>query len=297
MRRVDEFWSFVIEREQIRLNRLVGLPREEWTTDPIMRQYSFTNVKRDHDRTTTLLDREFYDPLDLSHPDPVALINAAIFRYHGTIEMARAIGWTSDWNAEVGRRIEGLGETRMLGGETVFTSAYMIPNCGSTASKPTIVRQIMSEIWDRREDVLATESWRDATDQLCRCWGVGSFMAKEILLDYVLATGWKPSDWMTWTPVGPGGRRGAGVVKYDEIRGISEAEALEVIREVYATTEERWPESFYAGGYEFVGVELDLTDIQFQFCEFAKYMKAKTGVGKPKRLFRPTEDNMTRGDL
>jgi hypothetical protein len=41
-------------------------------------------------------------------------------------------------------------------------------------------------------------------------------------------------------------------------------------------------------------VELDLTDIQFQLCEFAKYWKAKTLVGRPKKTFSPTIDDVTR---
>jgi hypothetical protein len=285
---VEKFWEFMIERESIRLRRLEGRPQSEWSTDPIFQYYSFTNVKRVHDRTTTLLKREFYDQhLELQHPSPVALLNSAIFRYHGTIETARALGWRESWDTNSKDRMVLLNEARMDLGETVFTAAYIVPNCGSVQPKHEIVAVIVSSIWDAADRILDTDTWAEACNRLCQLWGVGSFMAKEILLDYILATRWCPSDWTTWTPVGPGGRRGAGYVKYDVIKGIGESEALEVIRSVYEDRAKFWPENF---------VELELTDIQFQFCEVAKYMKAKRGTGKPKRKFKPHVDNVTRSE-
>ena len=74
------------------------------------------------------------------------------------------------------------------------------------------------------------------------------------------------------------------MVKYGIVKGIPESEALQVCRELYGMREVAWPKDF---------VDLDLTDIQFQLCEFAKYMKVKLGVGKPKRIFRPTIDEVT----
>jgi hypothetical protein len=284
---VKRFWDFMVERESIRLRRLEGKPREEWTKDPIFMEFSFTNVKRHHDRTTALLIKDFYElkyPCG-EHPSKVALINAALFRYFGTIDTARAFGWSDTWGPERKNEIVQKAMTRMALGHTVFTSAYIVPNCGDTRAKYDIVADIIDGIWMASDDILNTDSWAEACHRMTRLWGVGSFMAKEVLLDYILATGWRPNDWETWTPVGPGGRRGAGFVKYDVIRGIDEFEALMVIRELYANRAQFWPANF---------VELELTDIQFQLCEIAKYMKAKRAEGRPKRKFRPTVDEITR---
>ncbi len=104
------------------------------------------------------------------------------------------------------------------------------------------------------------------------------------------------TDWETWTPVGPGARRGAARVRDGFLdRGLSEHEALEVIREIYAAREEHWPRvlnrmSWSDGPIEMV--ELDLTTIQFQLCEFDKYSRVAEGR-RPKRLFRPTIDEIT----
>lgn len=306
MKHVDEFWQFMIARETIRLKRLRGEP-PPWSDDWIFQMFSFTNVKRHHDRTTMLLDREFYGPRRVyvqpvdewatrdgviasitKHPSSITLINAAIFRFHGTIDTARDLGWTSEWSPARKAEIITKNNIRMACGERVFTAAYIVPNCGDTRPKHEVVADIVDSIAANASSILDTDSWAEACRRLCMLWGVGSFMAKEVLLDYILATGWRPSDWETWTPVGPGGRRGAGYVRDGVNQGIPEDEALDVIRSVYADRDQYWPKDF---------VSLDLTDIQFQFCEVAKYVKAKTNTGRPKSRFRPTVDDVTNATI
>ena len=315
LQRDTEFWEFVINRELIRQRRLVGLPPSEWTTDPIFREYSFTNVKREHDRATVLLKREFYDPwrarlgrydrCDVVHPCPEVLLNATIYRFHGTLTAARIHGWHASWNDDAKAMLIQRDEEAQAIGTKIFTSAYIIPAGGVSGGKATVVAEIVSGVWKRAQNILDTDRWEVACDRMKDVWCVGSFTAKEVLLDYILATGWRPSDWDTWTPVGPGGKLGAGYVLNDFLQRIKEDEALEVCRALYAQRAERWPKQIAVGpasidpsaelAREWMRPtpELDLTDIQFQLCEVAKYAKAKTGVGRPKRLFRPTIDDVT----
>lgn len=298
--RTEAFYSFMVEREQIRLRRAQGLPQSEWTADPIFKTYSFTNVKRRNDRTTTLLMDEVYSKFILRMDDEhgtdwseniqqhheemrVLLLNCAIFRYFGCIETARVIGWSDDWSDERRAKMMSFGDVGML----KFTAAYIVPNCGRSETKYTVVCDIIDGIWRRSADVVsASASWERQCEILSSCYGCGSFMAKEILLDYILVSDSYPNDWQTWTPVGPGGRRGASRVKYGEKRDISEYEALGIIREVYAERDRYWPADM---------VSLDLTDVQFQMCERDKYLRVAEGR-KPKRRFKPTIDAVTKGE-
>jgi hypothetical protein len=52
--RVESFFAFMVKRERLRLQKNLGLPFP-WTDDPILRDFKFTNVKREHDRTTQML--------------------------------------------------------------------------------------------------------------------------------------------------------------------------------------------------------------------------------------------------
>lgn len=309
MKLIKEFYDFMINRESIRLRRLAGLPREEWTADPIMQQFSFTNVKRIHDRTTTLLNTEFYAAdAQLHSITPyqrslsicrASLLNSSLFRFFGTIEMARAIGWSAGWTDHRREEIRQIASKRMTLGDTVFTSAYMIPNCGSTLPKSEIVGQIIDGIWQASKWILDTNEWRVMSERLCTVWGVGPFMSKEILLDYILCTSWTPVDWASWTPIGPGGRRGAARVAYGELTRISDHEALMIIRQIYEARDKFWPWQIDPDTHPWLKqpvmmVELDLTDIQFQMCEFDKYSRVAEGR-RPKRNFRPTIDEVTCG--
>lgn len=299
MSRVDEFWEFMVERELIRQRRLVGLPQERWTDDWIFQQFSFTNVKRYHDRTTQLFNAEFYAPFKIAHQDDQgydehpceeALLNASIYRLTGTIHAARAMGWSESWDR---RRFETKIGARIAMGEPTFTAAYIVPNAGRTDPKHEVVGEIIDGIVNSSEYILDTPFWKIACGRMCGLFGVGSFIAKEILLDYILATDWTPDDWSTWTPIGPGARKGASWVRYGVIEKISEVEALEVCQELYAMRDERWPECHGEREHTYEFPKLELTDVQFQLCEVAKYQKAKTGVGQPKRKFKPTVDDVT----
>lgn len=300
LQRIAQFYAFMTERENIRLRRLLGWPREEWTYDPIFRTYSFTNVKREHDRTSAQL-RQIYEEefveliIEKCGPhwrdDPYCnaddsldelLLNCTLFRYFGTVETARVIGWTKEWSKRRREEIISHG----LGDELRFTSAYIVPNCGRTEPKYEIVCEIVDGVARRVSEITAQTSWERQVEILRQCWGVGAFMAKEIMLDYVMVTQIYPDDWQTWTPVGPGGCRGAGRVLTGSLVKLSEPLALEVIQRIYELRDDYWRADF---------VKLDLTDVQFQLCEWDKYSRVAEGRA-PKRRFRPTVDAVTRGD-
>jgi hypothetical protein len=314
---IREFFEFMRKREQIRLNRAAGLPREEWTDDEILRTYKFTNVKREHDRMTKFFlkiykSMNFFSESGDWQDRCELFMTCAIFRYFGTEKSAEVLGtfsWANDEDDGNGNkffteRIPKYG----LQNDLTFTGAYIVPNCGDPREKYLVVADILEGIWKVHENVVEAISgpesqkrMKDAVDLLTSCWGCGSFMAKEILLDYVLATGEKPSDWTVWTPIGPGARRGAARVASADgslDRPLSEPKALEVAKDLYdayrqvpMTADDMvWPTFTEIAGSTVRWVELDLCDIQFQLCEFDKYMRAKSGDGKPKKLFVPRTD-------
>lgn len=291
--RVQAFYSFMIERESIRQRRLAGLPREQWTSDPIFQEYSFTNVDRADDRMSCVFRKiyETIDNLDDTQNLQDLLMSAAVFRYFGTEQSASVLG-LYHWARPDGRYGDEYFKELLnygLQGDLSFTSAYIIPACGDTRDKYEVVHDILKGILAVRaevvEDLEGYKSWKEACHTLCRCWGCGSFMAKEILLDYLMMAGTdRLGDWETYTPVGPGARRGAGRIRYGYLNPLSEDDALEVIREVYSVRAEFWPKEFKP---------LSLTAIQFQFCEIDKYSRVAEGR-RPKRKFRPTIDEITR---
>jgi hypothetical protein len=292
--RVEQFYGFMQERESIRLARLRG-DKWPWTSDLVLRAYKFTNVKRAHDKTSQLLRTEFYETHVTKHPEAwcgqheglaltnlgghrVILLNCALFRLFGSIEMVRAVGWKRHWDQIVRASVEAVAKSRLEVRATVYTKAYIIPNCGESRPKHEIVCDIVTGIWQDTGDILGEMvSWQAACERMQRVRGVGPFLAKEIVLDYVMATGWCPQDWQLWTPVGLGAVRGAARLTNDgQLRPMTERRALEVCRDLYGRRELHWPKRL---------VELDLTDVQFQLCEYDKWLRCKFGEGVPKNRF------------
>ena len=48
----ETYWKFAFERHRAYERRLDGLPQSDWTNDPILQQYKFTNTFRAADRVS-----------------------------------------------------------------------------------------------------------------------------------------------------------------------------------------------------------------------------------------------------
>lgn len=278
--RTKDFYTFMVKREQIRLNRLAGVPYP-WTDDEILCRYKFTNVKRIHDRTTQRL-LMIYDK-NKRAPLLQQLLNCATYRYFGTSEFAEAVGWLKTFDPD---HIKKIAVDRQAAGERVFTGAYVVSNLTERRPKHEVVVDIvLANLWKYAnvvlEDIRQHRTWERVHLIMRELPGFGSFMAKEVMLDTMLTPIWRnpPRDIGVWTPVGPGARRGAARVTGEDAprRGLTEPESLEVIRFLYDDRFKFWPTQW---------VKLDLADIQFQLCEFDKYERVRLGQGRPRSFYK-----------
>lgn len=298
MQRAADFFAFIGERERIRLRREAGSPAP-WTEDKILATYKFTNVRRHHDRTSKELIEDFYS----YHQAPAynrgdVLLNCALFRYFGTIEFARAIGWQDIalFNPE---RVKSIAKQRLGEGLKVFTGAYVITNQGIAAPKQNVVMDyfidgLIKAMPDLIQIVEDTHRWEDLTARMRKINGFGGtgFMTKEVLLDTMYTGFWGPVDgdgksfpvdWWSYTPIGPGALRGAARLlghddpKTSEGRRAGKA-AASVIKDLYDNQDDYWPSIQWG--------MLAPHDFQFQLCEFDKYERVRLNQGRPRSRFR-----------
>lgn len=289
------FYAFMRERENVRLRKGAGdfFP---WTEDEILRSYKFTNVYRHFDKTSQKLKELFYQ--DHFDDDPKSiLMNAALFRYFGTWEFAEVIGWQEydDFDFE---GIKETARTRLANRERVFTGAYVITNQGISAPKQEVVVDYFLTALHAATPVIVdlvktTNSWQKAADKMRTIGGFGGsgFMTKETLLDTTYCNFWgevrvihdmnftTPADWETWTPIGPGARRGAARACGDEYcdKPLTEISAMNCIMELHEVQGEEWPREWE---------RLSPHDVQFQLCEFDKYERVRLGQGRPRSRYR-----------
>jgi len=299
--KTNAFFSFVEEREQIRLRKEADLPYP-WTDDPILRDYKFTNVHRHHDRTSRELREMFYNPR-FENSMPTLLMNAAHYRYFGTYEFASALGWTSfnDMDDDHWEWVKELAEDRLANKERVFTGAYVITNQGISAPKQEVVVDYFLKALHKKAEELCKiaedgYSWEAVATEMRKINGFGGsgFMTKEILLDTTYTSFWLnhnnivnhpkdgrftfPADWDDWTPIGPGARRGAARVSGDEdAKPLKEDIAGDVIFQLGMNQDLFLPDEWD---------RLAPHDIQFQLCEFDKYERVRLGQGRPRSRYK-----------
>jgi hypothetical protein len=290
MERVTAFFEYLNERENVRLRKEAGdfFP---WTEDEILRTYKFTNVRRQHDRTSKELRDRFYTP-HYEDDNRTILMNCATYRYFGTWEFASAIGWQSydDFDFDM---IEEIATDRLNKRERVFTGAYVITNQGISAPKQeVVVHYFLKALWEATPEIVniaqTTQSWEQVAKRMMKLNGFGGtgFMTKEVLLDTTYTGFWKerqlnehmsfPIDWFKWTPIGPGALRGAArVLGDDQAKPLKNEQAFQCIMELVNL-------QYLFFKHEF---ELSPTDIQFGLCEFDKYERVRLGHGKPRSKY------------
>lgn len=252
-----------------------------WTSDKILMTYKFTNVKREHDRTSKLLIEEFYKP-NFKAPREQLLLNCTLARYFGTIEFMRAIGWQTSFKPKY---LKEVARSRADRGERVFTGAYIITSGGKSGPKEeTVINEFVGALWKERKALIPHwDYWQGFIETLMTVPGFGGsgFQAKEVCLDTRYTSFWAegyPLDMNTWTPIGPGSQRGAArVLGHTDKRKSSPEETLAVCKQLFHDKKFYLPKKF---------VTLELHDIQFQLCEFDKYERTRLGQGRPRSMYK-----------
>lgn len=279
------FFAFMVEREKVRLRKEAGEPWP-WTADKILQTYRFTNVKREHDRTTRWMRANWTGP-NANRPAAEIIFNCGLFRYFGTAEFAEVLGWQHRYDPD---RIIAVAEMqRQLGGK-VFTGAYIIPSVGSRSAKhEAVAKLVMGPLWNASEELATiartTKSWAAVGQHLRKLPGFGGtgFMAKELLQDVMQTPVLHDAiDRNSWCPLGPGARRGLNRV-HDRVRDrqIPESVLLSELTMLFALAVASMPQFM---------PPLELHDIQFQLCEFDKYERVRLGQGRPKAKYQPKVD-------
>ena len=279
----SRFFQFMISRERLRLQKESGAPWP-WSDDPILNAYKFTNVKREHDRTTRWMRQHWTEPND-NRPSGEIIFNCALFRYFGTTEFAQAVGWLVEWSPE---RVAEIAAERSAAGLRVFTGAYIIPTLGHRGPKyEAVCNLILSPLWNVRNNLASkakdSQSWRLVAEAMRTMPGFGGtgFMTKEVLQDVMQTPVLRQAiDRNTWCPAGPGARRGLNRLYGRTIeRRVAEEQLVLEMQELFHQAQDNMPNFM---------PELELHDIQFQLCEFDKYERVRLGEGRPKSRYKPS---------
>lgn len=273
--RLDQYLAFVEERHHVWEQRQAGAP-QPWTDDPILASQKFTNVFRVLDPGSQFVF-ELADP-DLSPRD----VLARLFLYRYTNE---PVTWRHVRDVMDGYPLEEdmgplLWETLWryrTAGNRVFSGAYVILPQPNRAGDKVQQAVELTAVWMAAHagDFLAASTQQDRFNILRREYGVGPFMAMQILTDWGYTPHCGEDREHSFVFPGPGAVKGAKALGSD-LYG-----PLQLIHRMHSLVQlgDRVPT--LPGGRT-----PSLMDIQNTLCEFSKYVRY-TDRGHHLRPYRP----------
>lgn len=268
------FVDFICERERTRIRKEKG--KRPYTEDPIIGQYRFCNVQREHDRVTIWV-RENWRTRWAEHPDLwFAMVVARLFNEPGTLfDLTRKSVLPFD-----GFAMQEVLSMRKQEDKRVFNAAYIVSTNGRAMDKAKYVTEVvLAPMWGIRKHYRpGDETLASYHKRLMEAQGMGSFMAAQVVADLKNTPECplhEARDWWTWAAPGPGSLRGlnrmlGNPASKSGIRDDFFLQCLGDLRKHVLNT---------------LNMNLHAQDIQNCLCEFDKYERARTGEGKPKQRY------------
>ena len=265
------YFNFVEERHRIWERRQAGLPREEWTTDPVLADRKFCNVYRVLDAGSQFVVKELLSGVEDAEE---ALFLSLLYRYTNRpepfVHFAKETGrYPTLVDLEDGT-LSAVWTHYHEGGNPIFGSAYTI-FCGQENAGMTRLEWVlwlMSSAllpWGSHfifADFIDAEPGLPRLEVLKRPPRVADFMGQQVLTDFNYWGGDSESENEYVVP-GPGSARGIQridpSVKPRAMADFIRALRVEVLARPSAPSLEGRPPS--------------LMDIQNTLCEFDKYMR------------------------
>lgn len=281
------YW--IVERETIR-QRKEADERKPWTNDPVFQQTYFCNVRREDDRVTRWIRRN-WSPDKIGWDDyEYAMVVARFLNWPDTLsELSADEAFLSpDWVFEVLER-------RRIRGEKVWGNAYVVTTHGLPMGKAQyLCERVLPAVYD----CVGAHKWRGqyagSGPNLARRYedyklfeGMASFMSAQVIADLKNTPGhplYEADDWYSWSAMGPGSLRG---LEWFHGRKISRSDKAynEAINEVrdYLIMNHLNAAGLLMSAKIGGGGGINMQDLQNCLCEYDKYMRVKNGTGRSKR--------------
>lgn len=301
-------FDYMRARHEIYLKRQAGLPRSQWTDDPVFTSSRFCNVFRELDTTTIWLRQNVREKV----PVEQVLLATVLFRWFNRIKTGEAIfiqealgmggeepGETAwEYFARTGNVDSIRAAIRQYCGSGPYVTGSYIIKTPNGMDKLDGVLWCIEQFQTLVKPFYAKDinhGWKRATNELLSGPGVfkletvwewlrqfpylGDFMSYEIVTDLrhtpLLS---KAPDIMTWANPGPGAMRGLNRINGRDLnKKLPKQKYIEEMQILLAISDdpEIWPREWPA---------LEMRDIEHSLCETDKFLRCKNG-GRTKIRF------------
>lgn len=268
----DTYWRFAAERQAVFHRRVRGAPWP-WTSDPVLREYKFTNPYRAADRVSQYLIRNVIYKGAYGARDTV--LRTLIFKIFNKVETWDLLEAVLGPICEA--RFNAVEYARVLAramdeGAAIYSAAYIMPSGPASVRRArkhemhlALLTSLMQEGFP--EKLAQCKSMADAYGMLLALPGIGPFLAYQFVTDLNYSEFLKFSE-LEFVVPGPGARDGlrkcftslGDYSEADTIRWVTERQLIEFERRGLVF-ESLW------------GRPLQLIDCQNLFCEVDKYAR------------------------
>lgn len=285
---LEIFKYYVGERYRIHLMKDVEKKPFPWTKNIILSMYRFTNVRREQDKNSCYLLNIMKEHGNRMSRNLVG--NIMLFRLFNKIETIELLGgWVdfNNYNHELIRKQLGSAPE----GYHYFTNAYMSSGMKKEMNlyypdeklKVTNIPRVIDRfLEDITIGIESAESPQDVVDTLKKVNGISDFLAYQIFVDltYLDDFPWSENEFVL---SGPGCHRGLNHLFKDR-DGLTDEELLFWLRDNCPITPEWCREHMTDLPME--ERYMNVMSLENCMCELSKYMKAKTGSGRPRCLYK-----------
>ena len=314
-----EFVQMVKDRYRIHKRKDVKKLPKPWTKNPIMQQYKFTNVRREHDKQSRYLIDNIVNNDKLTLEDKI--VNCFMFRAWNNWDTFHDLGLPADAQRlydpsfkeairPIYKRLSEDAPERMW-----WSSAY---NQGGTKHawkfpagdgyqraykeseakkhpdwEPDIpLRPFHVGVWLGKQNIvkklLQAKDQQECFEVIKSVRGFADFLAYQVFVDLTYIPEFPFSE-NEFTIAGPGCRRGLTILFKDRA-GLSYEECLFWLRDSWETLCEDlqipWDADMLFNDLPEYDRYMNVMSLENCFCEFSKYMRAKTGTGRPRVKYK-----------
>lgn len=294
-------YNFIKRRYVIHLRKDVLKKDPPWTTDPVLRDFRFTNIRREHDKESKWVIEHIANNPELSYEDK--LLNVILFRLYNKHETAELISMpfkfsqTPDWNPEWYR---SLFEAALVEDpkRVFFTAAFHTVGMKNTLKKVTgesyapmrilkFIKILINE--GLVDDIKACVNQQEVYQTLTDYNGIGRFLAYQFYVDMTYIAEFPFSE-NEFTVAGPGCVMGLNYL-FENRDGMTYEECLFWLRD---NLDRLFVEEL-GKDWDAKRVFWDLPEedrcfnvmsLENCFCELSKYIRAKDGTGRPRKRYR-----------
>jgi hypothetical protein len=283
--RVTDLAKFIYARDQARLAKESGQPRP-YTQDPIISQFRFCNMQREHDKVTKWIAENWRLPLAQLDDENIWfwMLLARLVNVPETLACLTDMVMSGVWDEELFMQTM---RNRLDSGDKAWSAAYIVSTNGYALDKEVYVGKfVLTPAWERRLDFcpLLDEPMNLSLfcDKLRTLNGVSGFMAGQVIADakYADPVLMQALDWHTFAVSGPGSRRGLNrVMDNNKDARWKEKKWYDVLQALRIETNDCLAMSFDCKH------QYHAQDIQNCLCEFDKYERVRLGEGTPRQRY------------